>query len=77
MGMPMPSSGNFADVYKVHCPATGNTWAVKCFTREVAGLKDRYRGISEHSAEGPVSASWSSSTTSSRESASASSGIRS
>ena len=48
MGMPMPSSGNFADVYKVYCPATGNTWAVKCFTREVAGLKERYRGISEH-----------------------------
>jgi hypothetical protein len=48
MGVPMPSSGNFADVYKVHCPATGNTWAVKCFTREAAGLKERYRGISEH-----------------------------
>ncbi len=48
LGLPMPSSGNFADVYKVHCPATGNTWAVKCFTREVAGLKERYRGISEH-----------------------------
>ena len=48
MGVPMPSSGNFADVYKVHCPATGNAWAVKCFTREAAGLKERYRGISDH-----------------------------
>ncbi len=55
LGMPMPSSGNFADVYKVHCPATGSTWAVKCFTREVAGLKDRYRGISEHLQKVPFS----------------------
>ena len=55
LGLPMPSSGNFADVYKVHCPATGNTWAVKCFTREVPGLKDRYRGISEHLEKVPFS----------------------
>lgn len=47
-GIPMPASGSFADVYKVHCAATGNTWAVKCFTREVAGLRERYREISEH-----------------------------
>ena len=39
LGLPFPCSGNFADVYKVHCPKTGNTWAVKCFTREVAGLR--------------------------------------
>jgi len=48
LGIPIPFSGNFADVYKVYCPKTGNTWAVKCFTRETPGLRDRYRQISEH-----------------------------
>jgi hypothetical protein len=48
MGLPMLWSGNFADVYKLHCPATGNTWAVKCFTREVKGLHERYRQIAGH-----------------------------
>ena len=47
-GLPMLWSGNFADVYKVYCPATGDTWAVKCFTREVRGLRERYREISTH-----------------------------
>src|SRR5688500_16085684 len=46
LGMPMPYAGNFADVYKVHCPATGNTWAVKFFKREVHDLRERYRAIS-------------------------------
>ena len=48
IGLPMLWAGNFADVYKVHCPATGNTWAIKCFTREVRGLHERYRSISAH-----------------------------
>ena len=48
LALPMLWSGNFADVYKVQCPATGNTWAVKCFTRESPGLRDRYREISTH-----------------------------
>ena len=48
LGLPMLWSGNFADVYKIHCPATGNTWALKCFTREVAGQCDRYRRIAAH-----------------------------
>ena len=47
-GLPIPWSGNFADVYKIHCPATGNTWAVKCFTREVPHLQERYQSITEH-----------------------------
>ena len=47
LGVPMPYAGNFADVYKVHCPQTGNTWAVKFFKREVRDLRDRYRAISE------------------------------
>jgi formylglycine-generating enzyme required for sulfatase activity len=48
LGLPMLWSGNFADVYRVHCEQTGNTWAVKCFTRESPGLKERYRKISAH-----------------------------
>jgi hypothetical protein len=44
-GIPMPRSGNFADVYEVRC-ANGTRWAVKCFTREVPGLHDRYQEIS-------------------------------
>ncbi len=47
MGLPRPWSGNFADVYQVNCP-NGASWAVKCFTREVEGLRDRYRAISDH-----------------------------
>lgn len=48
LGLPSPYAGSFADVYKVHCPTTGNTWAVKCFTRESPNLRDRYREISRH-----------------------------
>ena len=35
LGLPMPSTGNFADVYEFNCPASNSKWAVKCFTREV------------------------------------------
>jgi Leucine-rich repeat (LRR) protein len=45
LGIPMPRSGNFADVYEVKCP-NGSRWAVKCFTREVPGLRERYAEIS-------------------------------
>jgi HEAT repeat protein len=45
--LPMPCSGNFADVYQICCPE-GSRWAVKCFTREVPGLRERYREISRH-----------------------------
>ena len=45
LGLPMLWSGNFADVYKIHCPATCSTWALKCFTRQVRGLQERYRSI--------------------------------
>ena len=47
MGLPLPFSGNFADVYKMLGP-NGKNWAVKCFTREVQGLHDRYQAISDH-----------------------------
>ena len=43
----MPRSGNFADVYEVRCP-DGGRWAVKCFTRKAAHLRERYLEISRH-----------------------------
>lgn len=47
LGLPLPCSGNFADVYEFRCP-DGARWAVKCFTRYVAGLRERYREVSAH-----------------------------
>jgi hypothetical protein len=47
LGIPLPRSGNFADVYEVRGP-DGGRWAVKCFTREVPGLHERYQEISRH-----------------------------
>ncbi len=46
LGIPMPCSGNFADVYQINCPGTGRTWAAKCFTRQIPGLRERYQQIS-------------------------------
>jgi pimeloyl-ACP methyl ester carboxylesterase len=46
-GLPRPHSGNFADVYQIQ-GADGQSWAVKCFTRPVPGLRARYQAISEH-----------------------------
>jgi WD40 repeat protein len=48
LGIPQPCSGNFADVYAVECAASKTKWAVKCFTREVHGLRERYSEISLH-----------------------------
>ena len=47
-GLPMVWAGSFANVYKVTCSATGRSWALKCFTREVSGLHDRYAKIQAH-----------------------------
>ncbi len=47
MGWPMPCTGNFAAVYRLAGP-NQRTWAVKCFTREVANLQQRYQAISDH-----------------------------
>src|SRR5262245_49916697 len=49
MGLPQPFSGNFADVYKMI--GGEKNWAVKCFTREVKGLHERYQAISDHLSE--------------------------
>ncbi|OWK46849.1 PA14 domain-containing protein [Fimbriiglobus ruber] len=43
-GLPLPRSGNFADVYQIR-GADGRDWAVKCFTRPVVGLDKRYDKI--------------------------------
>ncbi len=45
LGMPMPRSGNFADVYEFNCSATKSKWAIKCFTRHVPGQRERYTEI--------------------------------
>src|SRR4051812_24575043 len=46
-GLPLPRSGNFADVYQLR-GSDGRNWAVKCFTRSVVGLDDRYAKIGKH-----------------------------
>ena len=48
LGLPTVWSGGFADVYKIHNASTGNTWALKCFTKKVDGQEDRYKHISAH-----------------------------
>ncbi len=45
-GIPLPISGTFADVYEVRCPS--GRFAVKCFTRSVPGLADRYAAVGQH-----------------------------
>jgi WD40 repeat protein len=50
IGLPVPRSGNFADVYQ-YADGDGKTWALKCFTRKVAGLQERYAKIDEHIAK--------------------------
>src|SRR5262245_29016282 len=47
LGLPLSYPGNFATVYKVLGP-DGQAWAVKCFTRPVKGLRERYHLISRH-----------------------------
>jgi hypothetical protein len=46
LGLPQPCSGNFADVYAVQ--AGSKKWAVKCFTRQIPGLQQRYAHISSY-----------------------------
>src|SRR5215471_9453330 len=47
LGLPLPRSGNFADVYEFE-GGDGSKWAVKCFTREIPGLQQRYSEISKY-----------------------------
>ena len=46
MGLPQPCSGNFADVYAM--VSGQHKWAVKCFTRPIPGLRERYAEISKY-----------------------------
>jgi hypothetical protein len=52
LGIPMPRSGNFADVYEFICPQ--RKWAVKCFTRQIPGLRDRYKEVSAYLKQVPL-----------------------
>ena len=45
-GQLLPRSGNFADVYQVR-GADGRDWGVKCFTRPVPGLAERYAAVAK------------------------------
>ncbi|HEX3148554.1 MAG TPA: hypothetical protein VHR66_10750 [Gemmataceae bacterium] len=47
LGLPLPRSGNFADVYQVR-GGDGRMWALKCFTRPAGKLAERYRIIDDH-----------------------------
>src|SRR5262245_31103070 len=47
LGLPLTYAGGFANVYKMSCPGE-QTWAVKCFTRQVSDLHARYALISQH-----------------------------
>jgi pimeloyl-ACP methyl ester carboxylesterase len=46
LGLPIPCAGNFALVYQIN--GAGQSWAVKCFTREAPARQQRYQAISEH-----------------------------
>ena len=48
LGLPAPYSGSAAVVYHLHTPDRKCHWAVKCFTRPVRDLQQRYRDISAH-----------------------------
>src|SRR5262245_61031857 len=47
LGLPLSWSGSFATVFKLVCPGD-HAWAVKCFTRPVADLQERYARVSDH-----------------------------
>src|ERR1700677_780967 len=40
-GLPRPTTGNFASVYKVHCPQ--KDWAVRCFLHKVEEQNQHYQ----------------------------------
>jgi WD domain, G-beta repeat len=52
LGLPFPCSGSFADVYELY--SSERRWAVKCFTRQVPGLRERYSAASGHLSEAPL-----------------------
>jgi WD40 domain-containing protein len=54
LGMPLPRSGNFADVYEVRSADRERCWAVKCFTRDMPDRERRFAGISQHLEQRPL-----------------------
>jgi hypothetical protein len=74
LGLPIPCSGNFADVYAI--AAGQRKWAVKCFTRQIPGLRERYAEISKYLRK-CACPSWSIFSSWSKASASTGRGIRS
>jgi hypothetical protein len=47
LGQPQVWSGASGVVFKISCPQTGKTWAVKCFTRSVPNQARRYGIVSD------------------------------
>ena len=47
-GIPHSCPGGFADVFTVSCPASGKTWAMKCFKKEQLGLRERYVSLNSY-----------------------------
>ncbi|HLJ68966.1 MAG TPA: hypothetical protein VKX16_16560, partial [Chloroflexota bacterium] len=52
LGLPRPITGNFASVYRLRCGRSD--WAVRCFFREYADMRERYAAISRHLAARPL-----------------------
>jgi formylglycine-generating enzyme required for sulfatase activity len=48
LGLPLVHTGNFAAVFQLRRPAGPPDWALKCFTRQVHGLRRRYQAIHTH-----------------------------
>ena len=45
---PRALCGRFAAVFEVHNPSGDQKWALKCFTRRVRDLQQRYHQIATH-----------------------------
>jgi hypothetical protein len=48
LGLPRAISGNFAIVFEVESQDRKQRWAIRCFSREVPGQRERYAAISQH-----------------------------
>jgi hypothetical protein len=54
LGLPLTRSGSFAAVFEVHGSSGPDKWAVKCFTKNVPGLQQRYHEIDAHLRQRPL-----------------------
>jgi hypothetical protein len=61
-GKPLVRHGRYAEVYEVRTAGGHECWAVKCYTRALAGIKLRYQALHEHllgiDCPGIVQAEW-------------------